>query len=82
MIDPEMIADAAGHPHVVTIEDGIRAGGIGMTITDEVCALDATTPVSVLGLPTQFIAHDPKPANIHARAGLDVDGVVAAMRSR
>ena len=53
-----------------------------MTITDEVCALDATTPVSVLGLPTQFIAHDPKPANIHARAGLDVDGVVAAMRSR
>ncbi|NQY56086.1 MAG: 1-deoxy-D-xylulose-5-phosphate synthase [Ilumatobacteraceae bacterium] len=81
-LDPEMIADAAGHPHVVTIEDGIRAGGIGMTITDEVCALDATTPVSVLGLPTQFIAHDPKPANIHARAGLDVDGVVAAMRSR
>ncbi|MEM8618423.1 MAG: 1-deoxy-D-xylulose-5-phosphate synthase [Actinomycetota bacterium] len=81
-LDSKMIADAASHPHVVTIEDGIRAGGIGMTITDEVCALDPSTPVTVLGLPTQFIAHDPKPANIHARAGLDVDGVVAAMRSR
>jgi 1-deoxy-D-xylulose-5-phosphate synthase len=79
-LDPEMIADAAGFDRVVTLEDGVRAGGIGMMIADEVCARDSTTRVDVLGLPTRFIPHDPKPAHIHARFGLDVDGVVACIR--
>ncbi len=34
-LDPEMIADAAAHRAVVTVEDGIRAGGIGMAMADE-----------------------------------------------
>ena len=33
-LDPEMIADAARHRVVLTAEDGIRDGGIGMTIAD------------------------------------------------
>ena len=60
-LDPEMIADAARHDRVVTIEDGIRDGGIGMSIADAVCTLrHATRSVTVLGLPTKFIPHDPK----------------------
>jgi len=80
-LDPEMIADAATHRHVVTIEDGIRAGGIGMAIATEVCEIDASVPVTPLGLPTKFIPHDPKAGNIHARYGLDVDGLVTAIRN-
>jgi 1-deoxy-D-xylulose-5-phosphate synthase len=76
-LDPAMIADAATHARVVTIEDGVRAGGIGMTIADEVRAVAPGTDVHVLGLPTKFLPHDPKPANIHARYGLDVDSLVA-----
>ena len=34
-LDPEMIADAARHPLVVTVEDGIREGGAGSRIVDE-----------------------------------------------
>jgi len=79
-LDPEMLADAAGHDRVITIEDGVRNGGIGMTIADRICALDPSTRVDVLGLPTAFMPHDPKPANLHARFGLDADHLVALAR--
>jgi 1-deoxy-D-xylulose-5-phosphate synthase len=80
-LDSEMIADAAGHDRVITIEDGIRNGGIGMTIADEVCALEPSTQVHVLGLPTKFLPHDPKSANIHARYGLDKASLVDLVRA-
>jgi 1-deoxy-D-xylulose-5-phosphate synthase len=79
-LDPAMIADAARHSRVVTIEDGIRAGGIGMSIADEITSVDPSTVVEVLGIPTKFIPHDPKSANLHTKFGLDVDGLVAALR--
>ncbi|MGB3735824.1 MAG: 1-deoxy-D-xylulose-5-phosphate synthase [Ilumatobacter sp.] len=80
-LDPAMIADAAAHRAVVTIEDGIRDGGIGMAIATEVCEIDGSVPVTPLGLPTRFHPHDPKANNIHARYGLDVDGLVTAIRN-
>ncbi len=80
-LDPEMIADAAAHDRVITIEDGMRDGGIGMAIADGVCAVDQSTHVDVLGLPTKFIPHDPKSEAILARCGLDVASVVALARS-
>lgn len=80
-LDPQMIADAAAHRAVVTIEDGIRDGGIGMAIATEVCEIDGSVAVTPLGLPTKFHPHDPKAGNIHARYGLDVDGLVAAIRT-
>jgi 1-deoxy-D-xylulose-5-phosphate synthase len=79
-LDPAMIADAASHERVVTIEDGIRDGGIGMSIGDAVRALRTGTDVTVLGLPTKFIPHDPKSNAILSRFGLEVDGLVAAVR--
>ena len=80
-LDPEMIADASAHRHVVTIEDGIRDGGIGMAVATEVGAVDGSVPVTPLGLPTKFLPHDPKSSNIHARYGLDVDGLVTTIRN-
>jgi 1-deoxy-D-xylulose-5-phosphate synthase len=76
-----MIADAAGHPRVVTVEDGIRDGGIGMSIADAICELRTPTEVHVLGLPTKFIPHDPNSNRILARFGLDAEGIVAAARN-
>jgi 1-deoxy-D-xylulose-5-phosphate synthase len=79
-LDPEMISSAAGFDRVITLEDGVRAGGIGMSIADQVCAIDPTTRVDVLGLPTQFIPHDPRPGNIHARFGLDTPTLLSMIR--
>ena len=80
-LDPDMIADAAAHDRVITIEDGIRDGGIGMSVADAVCSIDQSTHVDVLGLPTKFIPHDPKSDAILARFGLDVDSLVSLVRS-
>jgi 1-deoxy-D-xylulose-5-phosphate synthase len=73
-LDPGMIADAARHGQVITVEDGIADGGIGTTIAMEVAEIDHSVPVEVMGVPTQFIQHA-KPAVILARLGLDGDGI-------
>jgi 1-deoxy-D-xylulose-5-phosphate synthase len=79
-LDPLMVADAACHARVITVEDGIRDGGIGMSIADAVCGLRTDTEVHVLGLPTKFMPHDPNPNQILARFGLDADSIAALVR--
>jgi 1-deoxy-D-xylulose-5-phosphate synthase len=78
-LDPTMIADAADHRLVVTCEDGIRDGGIGMAIADQVHEIANEVVVEVLGLPTRFIPQG-KPDRILAQLGLDADGIVATVR--
>lgn len=85
-LDPQMIADAAAHPLVVTIEDGYRDGGAGSLVSD---AVDTTAdaagalvpPVMVLGVPTRFLPHG-KPDAILAELGLDAHGVAERVRRR
>ncbi|MDA3007440.1 MAG: 1-deoxy-D-xylulose-5-phosphate synthase [Actinomycetota bacterium] len=77
-LDADMIADAARHGRVVTVEDGIAAGGIGAAIADALRTTDGATPeIRVLGLPTQFLTHG-SPDDILARHGLDAAGIAAA----
>jgi 1-deoxy-D-xylulose-5-phosphate synthase len=75
-LDPTMIADAAAHARVITIEDGIRDGGIGMTAADQIHALRADVPVTCMGIPTRFIPQG-EAAKILAAFGLDANGIVA-----
>jgi 1-deoxy-D-xylulose-5-phosphate synthase len=79
-LDPAMILEASRHQFVVTIEDGIRDGGIGMTIADQVHAIDADIPVQVLGVPTKFIPQG-KAERILTSFGLDADGIATTVRS-
>ena len=80
-LDAQMIADAATHDRVITIEDGIRDGGIGMTIADQVHEITREVPVEVLGLPSKFIPQG-KPDRILAQLGLDAEGIAAAVHRR
>ena len=79
-LDPQMIADAARHRAVVTVEDGVRDGGIGMTISDRVHTLAANVPVQILGLPSRFFPQG-SADRILAQLGLDADGIIAAART-
>jgi 1-deoxy-D-xylulose-5-phosphate synthase len=82
-LHPEMIADAARHPAVLTAEDGIRDGGVGALIADAVARHDATaTPprVRVLGTPTAYIPQAKADA-ILADLGLDAAGLAREARS-
>ncbi|MEP6659920.1 MAG: 1-deoxy-D-xylulose-5-phosphate synthase [Acidimicrobiales bacterium] len=76
-LDQEMLANARRHELVVTVEDGVREGGAGMSIGDQVA--NATTRVEVLGVPVKFMPHG-KPDRILANLGLDADGIAAAIR--
>jgi 1-deoxy-D-xylulose-5-phosphate synthase len=76
-----MINNAAAHQVVVTVEDGIREGGIGMTIEDVVThGSGANRPtVEVLGIPKQFIPQA-KPDAILSRLGLNAEGIAATVQ--
>ncbi|HUF34226.1 MAG TPA: 1-deoxy-D-xylulose-5-phosphate synthase [Acidimicrobiales bacterium] len=79
-LDAEMIDDAAGHRLVVTVEDGIRVGGVGSQVADALADLNESRtapPVLVLGTPAEFIDHG-SVARIHADLGLDAAGIAAA----
>lgn len=77
-LDPVMIADAARHRLVVTVEDGLRAGGIGQSIRDRILE-STTTPVLVLGIPTVHFTHGGVD-EILAEFGLDGAGIASMTR--
>ena len=81
-LDPEMIADAARHPAVVTIEDGYKAGGAGSLMASAIrdaCDDRRVPRIEILGVPVEYIDHA-KVEAIMARLGLDAEGVVAAVQ--
>ena len=80
-LDQVMIENAAAHRVVVTVEDGIREGGIGMTIEDLVShATCARRPmIEVLGIPKQFIPQA-KPDAILSRLGLHAEGIASTVQ--
>ncbi len=83
--DPEMLADAARHRRVVTVEDGLRQGGAGMYLADAMARSagadvgTATPPVLVLGTPRAYIPQD-RPDRVLARLGLDGPGIADSIR--
>jgi len=79
----EMLADAQTFTHVLTVEDGLREGGIGasiaMALSDRTAGTDAAPRVEVCGIPTAYIAQA-KPDAILAELGLDAAGIAARAR--
>ncbi len=82
--DPDLLADAAGHDLVVTVEDGVRFGGAGMFLTDGVGAWaeGEGRPVprfAHLGIPRAYIAQG-RADDLLAELGLDGPGVATTVR--
>ncbi len=50
-LDEEMLADAASHRLVITIEDGLAAGGAGSMIAARMADTDIPPRVRIMGLP-------------------------------
>ena len=76
-LDPDLIADAARHRVVITVEDGLREGGIGAKVAELVAEHDTGSRVRVLGVPVAYVPHG-KPDAILAELGLDAAGITAA----
>jgi len=78
-LDAEMLADAATHKVVVSVEDGFREGGVGTSIEQSLDDMDAEAQVKVLGVPVEYF-HHAKPGVILERLGLDAQGIAASVR--
>lgn len=74
-VNPALPALAARHRLAVTVEDGIRTGGVGMAVAQACRDAGVATPVTALGLPRAFLPHGPRAALL-AQAGLDPAGIV------
>jgi 1-deoxy-D-xylulose-5-phosphate synthase len=68
-VPTSIIEIARDYRLVVTIEDGIRVGGIGTRIRQELRAAGVDTAVDELGLPDEFLDHGDRD-EILAEAGL------------
>ncbi len=77
-VDPAIIELARVHRQVVTLEDGVRQGGVGARVTARLSEAGIGVPVRCLGLPTEYIAHGTR-GEILASYGLDPAGVTASV---
>ncbi|MCL4113697.1 UNVERIFIED_CONTAM: hypothetical protein GTU68_063577, partial [Idotea baltica] len=78
-LDQDMLADASTHDLVVTIEDGLAAGGVGSMIAMQLADAEAPPRVRVMGLPDAYLPHG-DPDELLGTVGLDTAGIVAQVR--
>jgi 1-deoxy-D-xylulose-5-phosphate synthase len=64
-----IIALAARHRLVICIEDGVRAGGVGSRIRQEMRAAGVDTALNEVGLPVEFLDHGSR-SQVLERVGL------------
>jgi 1-deoxy-D-xylulose-5-phosphate synthase len=81
-LDEELVLRlASAHELLVTLEEGVVAGGAGSGVIELLQAAGFTVPVLQLGLPDAFVEHG-DPQQLLADCGLDRDGILAAVRAR
>ena len=68
---------AGGFRKVVTVEDGVKKGGLGSAVVEYFEAHLCPTQVTILGLPDRFIEQGTV-AELHKECGLDIDSIVEA----
>ncbi|MEA5454285.1 1-deoxy-D-xylulose-5-phosphate synthase [Sinomonas sp. JGH33] len=68
-VPKSVISLAAEHRIVVCLEDGVRAGGVGSRIRQEMRAEGVDTALNEVGLPAEFLDHGTR-SEVLARVGL------------
>ncbi len=70
----DVVALARDHRLVVTVEDGVRAGGVGDAVAKALRDADVTVPLKDFGVPVEFHAHGSR-KEILAALGLTAQDV-------
>jgi 1-deoxy-D-xylulose-5-phosphate synthase len=76
-VHPTLVHLAARHRLVITVEDGVRTGGIGTAFARECAESSVTTPVRALGLSNDFLPAGSR-SEILSRHGLTAASIVGA----
>jgi 1-deoxy-D-xylulose-5-phosphate synthase len=73
-IPASLIDLSAAHRLVVTIEDGVRVGGVGTRLRQDLRAAGVDTALNEVGLPDAFLPHAER-AELLAATGLTADQI-------
>jgi 1-deoxy-D-xylulose-5-phosphate synthase len=80
-VSPDLLEMSRDHQLVVTSEDGLRVGGVGARIAQEMRDLGIDTPVQQFGLPCEFVGHATR-SQILTAVGLTAQDVARAVAER
>ena len=79
-LDEAMICDLArGAKHIVTVEENTVVGGFGSAILELLSREGLSTPVTVVGVPDEFIHHGAQKIQ-RSVLGLDAEGLTQTIR--
>ncbi len=78
-LDEQAIAEAAATRAIVTVEDGVVAGGAGSGVLEVLARQGAKVPVRILGIQDVFVDQGPVD-QLFADLDLDAPGIAAAVR--
>jgi 1-deoxy-D-xylulose-5-phosphate synthase len=73
-INPDLVELAKDHRLVVTIEDGLKTGGFGSRVRQELRANEVDTALNEVGVPAEFLEHAER-SEILERLGLSAKAI-------
>ena len=76
----EQILEEVGRKfkHVITIENGVKKGGLGSAVLEWMNDHGYQPKVTLLGMPDAFVEHGTV-AELHKIVGLDAEGIIKAI---
>ncbi len=80
-VNPTLVHLASRHRLVVSVEDGVRAGGVGTALATACADAGIRTPVQVMGLPREFLSHGQR-SEMLAEHGLSAESVAEFARAQ
>jgi 1-deoxy-D-xylulose-5-phosphate synthase len=80
-VSEQLVAIAAAHRLVVSVEDNGRVGGCGAALSQAVRDAGVDVPVEILGLPQRFLAHGPR-ADILESVGLSAQAIAREITAK
>lgn len=80
-LDISLLKEISGkYEGIVTVEDGVLAGGFGAAITHFINTLDIKPQIKTLGIPDKWIMHGDIP-HLQNKCGYDPEGIAKAVKS-
>ncbi|MBQ1281291.1 MAG: 1-deoxy-D-xylulose-5-phosphate synthase, partial [Oscillospiraceae bacterium] len=78
-IDEELLHEAGRKfKRIVTLEDGVRMGGLGSAVAEFMAANHYTADVRIMGIPDTFVEHG-APSALYKLCGMDRESVLKAI---
>jgi len=77
-VNPALVELAGSHALVVTVEDGVRPGGVGGAIAAALRDAQVRTPLRDFGVPLRFLAHGSR-AEVLAEVGLTAQDIARVL---